>query len=281
MNQQSIDLKYLALGQLSPFLFLRKPDIFKNLKTFCCFVGHGRSGGTLVGSLLNAHPNIVISNELHAFRLIRKGLNEKQLYRLIYLSSERQVARGSKGGGGYTYSVPGQAQGAHGELSVIGARKAGATAREIFEYPQTPEKFDQKISLRKKFIHVSRHPMDCITTTFKKTRRGQGESERDHLSRQIGLYFRRCESVERIAQQFGPENLLIIHLEDLIESPAVHLGSICGYLGLDCSEEYLNACAGIVKGKPNESRWTTEWDDELKDVVLDKMRRFPWLSHYL
>jgi len=281
MNQTSIDLKYLALGQLSPLLFIGKQDPFENLKCFCCFVGHGRSGGTLVGSLLNAHPNVVISNELHAFRLIRKGLNQKQLFRLIYLSSERQVARGSKGGGGYTYAVPGQAQGSHDNLIVIGARKAGATAREIFEFPDVLKKVDKKISLNKKFIHVSRHPLDCITTTFKKTPRGKLKSSREHLQREIGLYFRRCESVERIVNEFESSSLLIVHLEELIESPTIELRSICEFLGLDCSNEYLEAAATIIMGKPNVSRRTIEWDQDLIDEVRNNMSRFPWLECYL
>ena len=36
---------------------------FNNLHTFVQFVGYPRSGHTLVAMLLDAHPNIVISNE--------------------------------------------------------------------------------------------------------------------------------------------------------------------------------------------------------------------------
>ena len=130
LQRGTADIRYLLLGKASRlFLIGHQQPCLDDLTTFCCFVGHGRSGGTLVGALLNAHPNIVMSNELNALRRLATGLSAQQLYRVIYLVSARQVRRGSMGGGGYSYAVDSQWQGKHKDLTVIGDRKAGATVR--------------------------------------------------------------------------------------------------------------------------------------------------------
>ena len=186
------DLRFLLLGKVSRVFVRGERQLnLDELKTFCCFVGHGRSGGTLVGALLNAHPNIVMSNELNALRRLRTGLTAAQLYRVIYLVSARQVRRGSKGGGGYSYGVPGQWQGRHRELTIIGDRKAGATAYEIVCNPDTLVTLERKVGLDKKFVHVIRNPFDTITTTYLKTLAKAEESVGEHLSREIRNYFAR------------------------------------------------------------------------------------------
>ena len=44
-----------------------------NAQSLCLFVGHGLSGSTLVGSLLDAHPHIAIANELNLLQQLRRG----------------------------------------------------------------------------------------------------------------------------------------------------------------------------------------------------------------
>jgi hypothetical protein len=77
-----IDARYLLLGVASRWLLADQewPD-FGKMRTFRCFVGHGRSGGTLIGALLNAHPNVVMSNELNGLDPLSWTLN-----RLVWTS---------------------------------------------------------------------------------------------------------------------------------------------------------------------------------------------------
>jgi hypothetical protein len=164
---------------------------------------------------------------------------------------------------------------------VIGVRKAGKTATEISEYPGLLDRFDQKVTLDKKFIHVARNPFDCITTTFHKTRRRRGEDPGEHLNREIERYFVRCGSVATVAEKFGPKSLKIIHLEQVISDPAHELTDLCAFLGLDSPAEYLASCAGIVNDAPNQTRRTITWDPNSSELVLAHMQRFPWLQRYL
>ena len=45
---------------------LRDPGRFRTVETLCLFVGHVKSGGTLLGALLDAHPNAVVADEIEA-----------------------------------------------------------------------------------------------------------------------------------------------------------------------------------------------------------------------
>jgi hypothetical protein len=276
-----IDIRYLMLGLFSRVLLMDRnwPD-FGKVRTFCCFVGHGRSGGTLVGALLNAHPNAVMSNELHALRRLRTGMSAAQLYRLIYLKTQRQVGRGSIGGGGYSYQVAGQWQGRHRELVVIGDRKAGATAYEIVQHPQALEILDRKVRLDKKFIHVIRNPFDTITTTYQKTRPKPGEHAGSHLSREIRNYFARCTAVKQIEQRFGAASIHHLHHERLIDEPIVQLRNLCDFLRVEPFPDYLRDCAGILQSSPHESRKALEWPEQQVTEVNRAMENCSWLAGY-
>ncbi len=281
LQKHVADARYLLLGKVSRLLLLgeRQPR-FDELKTFCCFVGHGRSGGTLVGALLNAHPNIVMSNELNALRRLATGLSAAQLYRVIYLVSKRQVRRGSRGGGGYSYEVPGQWQGKHADLKVIGDRKAGATAYEIVRNPYLLETLDRKIRLEKKFVHVIRNPFDMITTSLQKTSPRAGEDSNAHLSREILNYFARCAAVRLIGDKFGVQAVHHLYHERLIADSTAQLQSLCLFLGVEAREDYLRDCSSILKSSPHHSRRSLKWTDHHIQSVRQGMQNCPWLDEY-
>ena len=46
---------------------------FEKLQAYCMFIGYPRSGHSLVGSLLDAHPNIIIAHELNALQFVVAG----------------------------------------------------------------------------------------------------------------------------------------------------------------------------------------------------------------
>ncbi|XP_047140131.1 uncharacterized protein LOC100215248 isoform X2 [Hydra vulgaris] len=50
---------------------------FSKLKTFLLFIGYPRSGSTLTGSLLDAHPSVIIANEYNLF-IKWKNFTDKQ-----------------------------------------------------------------------------------------------------------------------------------------------------------------------------------------------------------
>ncbi len=88
------------------------------------FVGHPRSGHSLIGALLDAHPEIVIAHEFNALRFIQSDCDRNQLFIKLLLRSRKFTKTGRRWNG-YKYTVPNQWHGCYRKLKVIGDKKGG------------------------------------------------------------------------------------------------------------------------------------------------------------
>ena len=96
-------LKSLMIGRKSM-------KAFANLRSYVMFIGQPRSGTSLLGSLLNAHRNVLVSQELNALKYVRRGYSKNQLFWLIK-ENERKFARSGRKWTGYEYNVDSKWQG--------------------------------------------------------------------------------------------------------------------------------------------------------------------------
>ena len=46
------------------FVYQKNKKSYKNIEKFCFFIGYPRSGHSVVGSILDAHKNIITANDL-------------------------------------------------------------------------------------------------------------------------------------------------------------------------------------------------------------------------
>src|SRR4029079_16080765 len=49
----------------------------ESVERFCMFIGHARSGHSIVGAALDAHPNIVTAHEANALLWLRGGMSRR------------------------------------------------------------------------------------------------------------------------------------------------------------------------------------------------------------
>lgn len=100
-------------------------NLYDGVQTFVLFIGYARSGHSLVGSILDAHPQIIIP---HEFKVISKwedykntskgdsGLLKNRLFFDIQALSREQAMFGNRASScpsGYCYHVSGQWQGTY------------------------------------------------------------------------------------------------------------------------------------------------------------------------
>jgi hypothetical protein len=88
----------------------RYGECFYGLETYCMFMGYPRSGHTLVGSILDAHPDMVVAHELDAFLYIRLGASREELLSLL-MEKSKSFTENGRIQTGYGYHIPGQAHG--------------------------------------------------------------------------------------------------------------------------------------------------------------------------
>ncbi len=271
---------------------LKNRESFKTIKTYCTFIGSGRSGHSLIAALIDAHPEMVISDELNAIRYLKYGFSLQQHYSLILQESQIHAQKNWQVGK-YSYMIPNQWQGRFREIKVIGDKHGPDATSLLYLNPNLFESLCNKSKPLAKFIHVIRNPYDTITTLMKKTNL-LVEEEFDSkvplyhylkekpldLKATIELYFLLYKAVFTIREKLDPNNCLDIHHELFIENPKDHLIKICDFLGVDSPSDYLKDCAEFVRKSPHKSRYGAEWTTELIDIVRRNMEIYPFFSRY-
>lgn len=244
---------------------------FAAVSAYCMFIGYPRSGHSVVGSLLDAHENVIVAHELNALKFVEAGCGRSELYWLL-LENSRRFAQHGRQWGNYRYEVPGQWQGRFSELRVIGDKKGGSSSMLIGRKPALLELLRRTVPEPLRLIHVTRNPFDNIATLARKDTRD--------LGRAIRLYFELCAVNRRITGSVGEHELLHLRHEDLIEDPRGALQRLCGFLGVPATEAYLSACAKTVAAPAHRRRDGVEWPERAQRNIAAGIRQFHFLRGY-
>lgn len=246
--------------------------LFADVEAYCLFIGHARSGSTLVGSLLSAHREMVIAHELDTLRFIQWRFRRDQLFHLVLRRDAEFHARGHRhGDNGYDYAVADSWQGRFDRLRVIGDKKAGASTRKLADRPELLDRLRGTVGVPLRLIQVTRNPFDNIASISK-----HGKS----LAEAADRYFARCATLATVRKATRPEELTVVKHEDLVAEPEAALRRLCHFLGVQADDPYLAECARIVNVTPNQRRAESEWDPDLVATVTERMRAYPFLDGY-
>lgn len=248
--------------------------LFEDVETYCMFIGYPRSGHSLIGALLDAHPNMIIAHELGALKHIHAGFSKRQIFYLLLEKSRKFAGTGRKGVN-YSYVVPNQWHGRYRKLQIIGDKQGETATLRLQARPWLLQRTRDVIGERIKFIHVIRNPYDNIRTISLKTKRfKQG------LKKSIEYYFSLCNTVLEIKKQIEAHDLFELKHEAFIDSPKTYLKELCNFLGVDASHDYLNDCVNIVYKDPHKNRYDVQWSQELINIVKNEIEKFPFLHGY-
>jgi hypothetical protein len=248
-------------------------DVYSDLKFFCLFIGYPRSGHSLIGSLLDAHPDIVISHEANVVAMVKEGNKDTEVFRTILENSRRYAVAGRQESG-YSYAVPGQWQGRFRKLTVIGDKKGGRTSLILHEDPSLLDKLVATLNgLPLKMLHVTRNPFDNIATMFVR-------KQAPTLDAAIDLYFVMAQAVAEAKNRVDLGAMLDVRHESIIRDPAAELKRMCAFLGVVAEPAYMQSCAQIVFKKPNNTRHLVQWTDSQKNGVLSRIQSVSFLEGY-
>tara|TARA_B110000881_G_C18582589_1_gene522700 strand:- start:1203 stop:2021 length:819 start_codon:yes stop_codon:yes gene_type:complete len=257
---------------------------------FLLFIGTPRSGHSIIGAILDAHPNAIVSHELHALQKISQGWTGNQLLKGIFETSAKQAAEGrsqsQKDHGEnylqnatptgmeyrFDYAIPTQYQGrVIGPIKVIGDKKGGGTTKILSDHPDLLTKLNTMIMCQIKIIYLVRNPYDNIATMSFRS----GNS----LVSQIEKYRLYIENVHEILGMVQHECLTIFQ-EDFIENPRKQIGLICEWLNLEPIPSFIEDASSIVYKSPHQSRSRVEWGDIESDEVEKIISKWSVLSRY-
>jgi hypothetical protein len=252
----------------------RYNGLFDEVRRYVLFLGHGRSSHSLVAALLDAHPQIIMADELDSLRYIEQGWNRAQLFTLITQAAQSHAGKGRQKGAqqnrAYSYQVPGQWQGREKRPQVIGEASL-ATAR-LYNGPQLLERVGRCVSVPIQFIQVVRNPYDGISRLSLVSNISLEDASRH--------YFWVCERVAAIRQNLPADDVFLVRNETLIQEPDETLTGLCGFLGVEAAADYRQACATILFKKPNQVRQEVKWTPALIARVADQIPAYDFLSGY-
>lgn len=252
-------------------------ELFSEVASYCQFIGYPRSGHTLVYALLNAHPEVVLSNELGVLQWLRLGFSRNQLYSMILRADRTFTARGSRFQG-YDYQVPNQWQGRFRRIRVIGDKDGGRDTARLGKQAALLKRLRRRVGVPLRLVHVIRNPYDTITTVVRRrNQRGQPTTIEETV-RRAGTSL---DTVARILQECQEGTALTLRHEDLIREPILVLQRLCAHVGVEASEEYLKDCASIVFPTARKTRDSAEWTPSLvARVQTEIIDRYEFLKGY-
>jgi hypothetical protein len=218
---------------IDPLPALLRPELM------LLFVGQGRSGHGLIGALVDAHLDCLVSHEPSVCSLIAAGFDKDQIFHLIW-ENFRHFAKVRRAWGRHSHAVPSAHQGSFRKLRVIGDKNGGSTAEDLFKDPSNEERLATFFGVPLRFTHVVRNPLDCIAAMA--MRAGAATS----LDGTVANYARRCATCAPLLE-VRPGDVLAIHYEDVSLAPDSELTMLVGWLGLSVGRSWLDACTRVAR----------------------------------
>lgn len=254
----------------------RAPQRFSFVDTLCVFIGHVKSGGSLVGAMLDAHPDALVSDEVDLLRHLEAGFDREQLCHLVEKGSRREAMKGrvtARRLDAYSLAVPGSYQGRAACVRVIGDVRAGPTTRRLGDNPDLLAQLESVMSpTRVRMLHVVRNPFDPIAAMVRRGGRSFANATEDYAAQ--------CQRLLRLRGTIAPQQLLTVRYEQFTDDPRQSLVEVCGYLGLEAGAEYLDACAAVVQRDRPGERTSVDWSTEAIAAVEELIESVSFLHGY-
>lgn len=247
----------------------------ENVEHVCFFVSYMRSGHTLLSSLLNAHKNVVVSNELGAGALARLGFSEREIFRLI-LNKDRSFQSSGRKWTGYDYEVEEGYEGFYDEIKMIGD-KHGPNFIYNYKINDNLRDFISCSSSNIVILHHLRNPYDMISTGI--TRKRKDISRKDVINHVLSELERSNGVIDDLK---SVDNVILCrtYYKNLVLDTENTLKNIFNTLDIDINNEYVDSCEDHVFESPSVTRGGTEWGNKEIEKVERVCKDLVFLRRY-
>ena len=274
-------------------------EVVDGVEKFVLFAGWPRSGSSILGSVMDAHPNMIIADEYSTLSRVHKNEMDKYMlfsgiYRMSYAAAMIPGKKRTKSNHpkGYTLAIPGLWQGNYTQLRVIGDKSGPDMSRKLLSpmhFASLYQKLHNIIQIPIHIIFLVRNPYDMVATAVLYRRSDNRRIKIDvdgkfNDSGFISLCAQRVFSyaaLQGLKEEYAEKlPLLEIHLVDYVQHPREFLQSICNFLDVECPEDYLKFCIEKAFKSLSKSRELMAWDSELVAKFTNEVRKYPFFSRY-
>lgn len=238
------------------------------VKQFVMFVGHAHSGHSLIGALLDSHPQAAISNHVNVPKLlVDHQLNPQQLMKVVLYYALHNNADDSWINTGYSYQTKNGHQGTVTHPTVLGDKQGGASTRILMMHPQLITQLQDMFADKLKVVFVYRNVFDNIAAFAH-------YMKEDVSGKPTQRYFENLQTSLNLRQVLKKNQWFQLSHEDFIKTPQQHLKSLFDALQLDYTDDMINNSTSIVNKEPHQRRKSIQWSPTLIDYINQKMQDF-------
>lgn len=279
------------------------PAEITEVEKFVLFIGYPGSGHSVIGSLMDAHPQMIISHEFSVLLRISRDshLSDKAtLFNAIYKDSYNDLVRGWRASDnvkkGYSLGTKSKWQAKFTNLTVIGDKSGGRTTRFYHQYP---DKFDHSYHQLMKTIgvpvcvfHVVRNPYDMAATSmlYQLSHKLHGVkysganvthryNDTTKLRRHVRAVAARAGVNAELMQKYHL-NTLEVHNSEFVLEPRATCEKICQFLGVVCPDLFLQECRDKAFPEVSKTRSTVVWSEDLIADVQELISRYHFFKNY-
>ena len=226
--------------------------------TYLLFVGSGRTGSTLVGQLLNCHPNIMITNESRVLQdAIKSGVKISQ-----YIPGLMNIAHQTMTNGTSQYDRHGKKEHTQkwqrdwvdvskianidkGEIKFIGDKKQGGNTSLLIENESAV-----RSAIDTNFIPITviRDPNQVLASYIRLN---------NDVKKSCDIVMRDMSAGHDFAIQ---NNGIVMRYENLLNDPRKWCNDICNRLGIAINDDWISLVTSTV-------------NSDKKDYILSEQDR--------
>lgn len=221
-------------GLINYHFFLKKKI---NIKKYIFTIGAPRSGTTLLGEILNSHPNILISNEVRVLnQIFEKKYNFNKAIKISNINAYNEYLKIKK----KNITIQNKWKDLDfnkfflkKNITISGDKKSGGNS---ILYKKFEFKFEKFVKDNKNiyFLVIIRNPYDAAKS-YLKSHRHETKNIRDAIKQII----ERNSYAFKLKKKFS-NRVKIIYYENFLSNPQKSMISICRFLKIKTSQKWLN-----------------------------------------
>ena len=246
----SLARRGLHAASIAPFV-PPSVQLFQELQGWCLLLGHSGCGANLVGEMLNTHMQACIATNL-SYRPPRSKWEVTKLCASTIASRWRP-----------RFGRP------RGTLRILGHLGGPDFLRRIWRDPGELNRLRDGLQRPVKFVHVVRNPVDAIGQIARQT----GEP----LEACLDAFFVSMNTLHLISVLHP---VLTICHEEMVSDPHRVAEELSQWLGLECSDEWLDRCSEVVRSVPLGRQTHPDWTRTMLDRVARQIDEHPFLARY-
>ena len=247
----------------------------ETINSFIVFIGHQRSGHSLIGILLDAHDSCCISHELDIAYYVQNGYSKREIFNLIGHKSQSFKTGGSNWQG-YSYEMGGSKPLESKNLSHIGDKCGGRMSKRLFIAKdfELLRKVERKVGCDLKILHVIRNPFDNISTMAKRLNARNKLELGMAIEKATKRYSRFARLIDQ-CKESGQFQIYSFHYEKFILDFENEMSKLLDFLNLEETTDYIQRCKKLIWNEVRESRhkyadlWTSDRQDEVRKLISE------------